>query len=338
MEKLKITISLVLLALFCSISVFSIDTVTRQENSGCECEQISKIKDVNLDFEFKDANIRDILNYISSKTGLTFVVDQSVKELPTTIHIKKISWKEALDGILKINNLSLIVKCPILRVAGVEEVKEYEGCEFSVEIIEGEDYYTKFIKIDESNLTAYDFLTQSGIYKLVEKENGGLDIVIDKPSKFQKLLPKLLPSVTSIKTDERGKYLIVSGSKNQLKLFEKFIDTLKKVKIKKRRMCALRAGVVEALKKSKEESKIVTEYIQTQNIFSIRRFEVENESKSRKNWAEKQEKLARIILNDLNAEIRMLNLGIEVTTTKRRMRFVKNIIALFDKQILVEEE
>lgn len=207
-------------------------------------------------------------------------------------------------------------------------------CSFSIfSQVDEQSLHTEFIDIYQSNFGAYNTITQGLIIKEVETENGKISYVIERPTKFEKLLSKLLPKNSSIKTDEKGKYLIVTESKDRLRLFKEFIETLKK--LPKNRICgytALRRKFdKEYQAEIQEGNRIITEIIETHNIFSV------NDSNSQKNWVKSQEKLARIILEDLDTDFNLVTSGLEVTTTKRKMDFVKNIIALFDKQILEEE-
>lgn len=64
-----------------------------------------------------NADIRDILNYITELYGVNFVVDASVKAVPVTINVTDVPWNFALDSILKANRLGIEVNGNILRVA-----------------------------------------------------------------------------------------------------------------------------------------------------------------------------------------------------------------------------
>jgi type IV pilus secretin PilQ/predicted competence protein len=71
-----------------------------------------------------NADIRDILNYITEQYGVNFVVDQSVKAVPVTINVTDVPWNFALDSILKANRLGIEVNGNILRVATLEVLKD----------------------------------------------------------------------------------------------------------------------------------------------------------------------------------------------------------------------
>ncbi len=67
-----------------------------------------------------NADIRDILNYITEQYGVNFVIDNSVGRVPVTINVTEVPWNIALDAILKANRLSIETNGNILRVATQE--------------------------------------------------------------------------------------------------------------------------------------------------------------------------------------------------------------------------
>lgn len=71
-----------------------------------------------------NADIRDILNYITEQYGVNFVVDASVKAVPVTINVTDVPWNFALDSILKANRLGVEVNGNILRVATLVVLKD----------------------------------------------------------------------------------------------------------------------------------------------------------------------------------------------------------------------
>jgi type IV pilus assembly protein PilQ len=67
-----------------------------------------------------NADIRDILNYITEQYGVNFVIDSSVGAIPVTVNVTDVPWNIALDAILRANRLGVDVNGNILRVATVE--------------------------------------------------------------------------------------------------------------------------------------------------------------------------------------------------------------------------
>ncbi len=64
-----------------------------------------------------NADIRDILNYITEQYGVNFVIDASVGPIPVTVNVQDVPWNVALDAVLKANRLGIEVNGNILRVA-----------------------------------------------------------------------------------------------------------------------------------------------------------------------------------------------------------------------------
>lgn len=64
-----------------------------------------------------NADIRDILSYITDQYGINFVIDKSVKDVPVTIKVNDVPWNMALDSILQSQGLGIQVNGNILRVA-----------------------------------------------------------------------------------------------------------------------------------------------------------------------------------------------------------------------------
>ena len=67
-----------------------------------------------------NADVRDILNYITEQYGVNFVIDNSVKAVPVTVNVTDVPWNIALDAILRANRLGIDVNGTILRVATQE--------------------------------------------------------------------------------------------------------------------------------------------------------------------------------------------------------------------------
>jgi type IV pilus assembly protein PilQ len=64
-----------------------------------------------------NADVRDILNYITEQYGVNFVIDASVNAVPVTVNVQDVPWNVALDAVLKANRLGIEVNGNILRVA-----------------------------------------------------------------------------------------------------------------------------------------------------------------------------------------------------------------------------
>ncbi|HKP46373.1 MAG TPA: type IV pilus secretin PilQ [Pyrinomonadaceae bacterium] len=74
-----------------------------------------------------NADIRDILNYITEQYGINFVIDSSVGAVPVTVNVQDVPWNFALDALLRANRLGAEVNGNILRIASSDTLaKEAE--------------------------------------------------------------------------------------------------------------------------------------------------------------------------------------------------------------------
>ncbi len=74
-----------------------------------------------------NADVRDILNYITEQYGINFVIDSSVGAVPVTVNVQDVPWNLALDMILRANKLGVQVNGNILRIATIDSLaKEAE--------------------------------------------------------------------------------------------------------------------------------------------------------------------------------------------------------------------
>jgi type IV pilus assembly protein PilQ len=64
-----------------------------------------------------NADVRDILNYITEQYSVNFVIDSSVGAVPVTVNVQDVPWNVALDAVLKANRLGIETSGSILRVA-----------------------------------------------------------------------------------------------------------------------------------------------------------------------------------------------------------------------------
>ena len=64
-----------------------------------------------------NADIRDILNYITEQYGINFVIDKSVTSVPVTVNVSEVPWNIALDSVLQSQGLGVQVNGTILRIA-----------------------------------------------------------------------------------------------------------------------------------------------------------------------------------------------------------------------------
>lgn len=103
------------------------DNMTQQGSEGRRYGQVGFAGEpINLNVV--NADVRDILNYITEQYGINFVIDSSVGAVPVTVNVQDVPWNYALDAILRANRLGIDVNGNILRVATSETLaKEAEN-------------------------------------------------------------------------------------------------------------------------------------------------------------------------------------------------------------------
>src|SRR5215213_11826434 len=97
-----------------------------------------------------NADIRDILNYITEQYGINFVIDKSVRSVPVTVNVSEVPWNIALDSILRSQELGVQVNGTILRVADAMALAT-EGELYRAQMdnqLDGSPLYTEFIRLN----------------------------------------------------------------------------------------------------------------------------------------------------------------------------------------------
>src|SRR5438067_7325899 len=95
------------------------DSMAQQSSQGRQYGQSGFVGEpINLNVV--NADIRDILNYITEQYGVNFVIDNSVGAVPVTVNVTDVPWNIALDAILKANRLGVDANGNILRIATIE--------------------------------------------------------------------------------------------------------------------------------------------------------------------------------------------------------------------------
>lgn len=97
-----------------------------------------------------NADIRDILNYITEQYGINFVIDKSVKSVPVTVNVSDVPWNIALDSVLRSQELGVQVNGTILRIADTK-ILATEGEIYRLQQdnqLDGAPLYTEFIRLN----------------------------------------------------------------------------------------------------------------------------------------------------------------------------------------------
>jgi type IV pilus assembly protein PilQ len=102
-----------------TVTITHADNNTQQSDQGQRYGQPGFVGEpINLNVV--NADIRDILNYITEQYGVNFVIDSSVAAVPVTVNVTDVPWNIALDAILRANRLGVDANGNILRVATID--------------------------------------------------------------------------------------------------------------------------------------------------------------------------------------------------------------------------
>ena len=97
-----------------------------------------------------NADIRDILNYVTEQYGINFVIDKSVKAVPITVNVNQVPWNVALDSVMRSQDLGIQVNGTILRVADAK-ILATEGEVIRLQMdnkLDSSPLYTEFIRLN----------------------------------------------------------------------------------------------------------------------------------------------------------------------------------------------
>jgi len=97
-----------------------------------------------------NADIRDILSYITDQYGINFVIDKSVKEVPVTVKLSEVPWNVALDSVLQSQSLGAQVNGNILRVADNKVLSDEQEILGKLRdgAIDNSPLYTEFLRLN----------------------------------------------------------------------------------------------------------------------------------------------------------------------------------------------
>lgn len=176
-----------------------------------------------------NADVRDILNYVTEQYGVNFVIDKSVKQVPVTVNISDVPWNIALDSILRAQELGIQVNGPILRVAD-SKILATEGeiiRQANETKLDSSPLYTEFIRLNYARAAgtitrgASSSGTPSGGGTSAGGSTGG--------SGGEGLLPiikRRLSRRGSIETDGRSNSLIITDVRENIDAIRQLVAIL----------------------------------------------------------------------------------------------------------------
>ena len=102
-----------------------------------------------------NADVRDILNYITEQYGINFVIDKSVKSVPVTINVNDVPWNVALESVLRSQELGVQVNGPILRIADQKQLADESSIAQKIRetVLDTSTLYTEFVRLNYARAT-----------------------------------------------------------------------------------------------------------------------------------------------------------------------------------------
>lgn len=143
----KIVIALVIVSTF-AVAIAAQKVVEPQSQGKMYGEPGFRGEPINL--SVVNADIRDILSYITEQYGINFVIDKSVKEIPVTVKVNEVPWNVALDSVLRAQALAVQVNGSILRVAESGTLASEQSILLKVRDgqLDNSPLYTEFIRLN----------------------------------------------------------------------------------------------------------------------------------------------------------------------------------------------
>jgi type IV pilus assembly protein PilQ len=147
-SKLASKAMLALIIISCLTLAAFAQTIEPQ-NQG-ELYRNADFKGEPISLNVVNADIRDILLYITEQYGINFVIDKSVKDVPVTINVSNVPWNVALDSILRSQELDAQVNGPILRIAQQKTLADERVLQVEIDAaqLDKSPLYTEFVRLN----------------------------------------------------------------------------------------------------------------------------------------------------------------------------------------------
>ena len=185
-----------------------------------------------------NADIRDILNYITEQYGVNFIIDTSVAAVPVTVNVQDVPWNIALDAVLKANRLGVEVSGNILRVATTAVLATESSTQkvLSNSRLDASPLVTEFVRLNYACVSDAVCKGHGGGFKGgVTTFSSGLsaiegDAPIAKVSAagggIQPIVQKRLSRRGSVEVDETTNTLIITDVKENIEAIRQLVTLL----------------------------------------------------------------------------------------------------------------
>ena len=196
-----------------------------------------------INLKVVNADVRDILNYITEQYGVNFVIDSSVKDVPVTVNVSGVPWNYALESILRAQGLGIQVNGNILRVADAK-ILAAEGAILRSQqesALDTQPLVTEFIRLNYARAANGFARGSETAGTFVDGPPQGIQASSAGESSFSQsgpsgpgsansgLLPiiqRRLSSRGSIEVDERSNSLIITDVRQNIEAIRQLVSIL----------------------------------------------------------------------------------------------------------------
>ena len=176
-----------------------------------------------------NADVRDILNYITEQYGINFVIDKSVKAVPVTVNVNQVPWNIALDSVMRSQDLGIQANGTILRIAD-SKILATEGEILRLQMdnrLDGSPLYTEFIRLNYARASGTIDRGSASAGKSAGSSSGSS--AGGAPAAGEGLLPiisKRLSRRGSIEVDGRSNSLIITDVRENIDAVRQLVAIL----------------------------------------------------------------------------------------------------------------
>jgi type IV pilus assembly protein PilQ len=182
-----------------------------------------------ININVNNADIRDILSYITEQYGVNFVIDKSVGKVPVTVNVSDVPWNRALDSILRANGLGIDINDSILRVADAKVLAEEAAVRKQIEDtkLDNSPLYTEFVRLNYARAGNTLAVQAGGTGTFTGGGTSGSSTGGDvSGGGVLSIIKKRLSRRGSIEVDERSNTLILTDVRENIDAIKQLINLL----------------------------------------------------------------------------------------------------------------
>jgi type IV pilus assembly protein PilQ len=213
----------------------------KSPQEGCKTYGCAGFVGEPINLKVVNADIRDILNYITEQYAINFVIDGSVKQVPVTVNVNDVPWNVALDSILQSQGLAVQVNGTILRVADSKTLAVETSITRQIRDsqIDNSQLYTEFIRLNYArafgeteelrSTTGVSTSNQSGNNNGTNSNTDQQGNQYNTEQKNSGLLPiirRRLSRRGAIEVDERSNTLIITDVRENIDSIRQLVAIL----------------------------------------------------------------------------------------------------------------